>query len=368
MLRKSKASNRSRPITTSRHLKVAHYKHTGHVLPKSSTSYPMLAMIVLCVGIFLGTWTSLATADFPGPVTNSYTVSVSVPGPPPSVGATIISPKASQTFTATPISVSGGCPANTYESLYSNGVFSGVIICSQDGTFNIQSGLFPGLNQLAVQDYSVTGVPGPLSSLVTVDYQPPAPPVQVTGTGTTTNSSGSSSSLQSSSSSSSAEPLIFKTNFKYKGYYVGQATNWQIDLEGGEAPYAVSVDWGDGTHGLISRTASGNFDLTHIYKKPGGYKGSYVISLTASDANNQQAYLQLVTIVNNPPAVFGSTTKSSGGSVATSVINTTSPKTVERYVWSSYGILVLMLISFWLGERQILGRLRPSTKGPHRAM
>ena len=332
-------------IQTSRHLHVAHHRHTGHLTPKRSTSYPMLFMVVLCVGVFLASWTRYVTADPPqyGPAGGSYEVHLSVPGPPPSQPATIDSPVNGAVFTSIPITVSGSCPVNTYETLYRNGAFSGVALCSAVGDYSLQTALFPGVNQLQVRDFSPTDVGGPLSNTVTVTYNPPQPPPSTTSTSGKPNSGGTI-----------AEPLIFKTTFSYLGYYTGTTTQWALDLEGGNPPYAISADWGDGQHSLLSRTKAGTFTFTHQYKKAGGYKGSYVVSFSAVDSDNQQTFLQTMAIINNPPAGAGSTkpTPTVGGGSSSYL------HTLLRYVWPGYAIVLLMLISFWLGERREFSYLK----------
>jgi hypothetical protein len=318
-------------------------------------------MILLCVGVFLLSWTNFVTADgpYPGPVTNSYTVHASVPGPPPSQPATIESPADAATFTTTPITVTGSCPQNTYETLYRNGAFSGVALCDDTGSYQLQMDLFAGTNQIQARDFSLTDVPGPISNIVSVTYTPPTPPPG--SSSSSSGSSASSSSTTTSGNSSSAtntggpvapsEPLIFKTNFTYQGQYTGTAATWQLDIEGGTAPYAISVDWGDGSHSLISQPHAGLFSIDHTYKKAGGYKGSYVIKFSASDANGTQAFLQLLAIVNNPPGATGSTQHKP----LTGAFSSTTPAylaQIMKYVWPGYGIVVLMLTSFWLGERR----------------
>jgi len=330
-------------VQSSRHLHVVAHKHTGHILPRRHTSYPTLIMLMLCVGVLLAGWTRVVTADPTyGPASGSYTVNLSVPGPAPTQAATIdaISDKpagARVVVTAQPVKVSGSCPVNTYEKLFRNNVFSGVALCSAGGTYELQTGLFPGDNLLQVQDFSFTDVPGPLSNVVDVVYSPPTPIAPVV-----------------TSSGVLAEPLVLKTDFKFQCYYHGESTPWAVDVEGGQPPYAIAVDWGDGSHDVISRLHAGTFNLAHTYKKAGAYKGSYPVIFSASDANDSKAYLQLLSIINNPPAGPASTKPTLGATSST-------PdwlKHVLRYIWPSYGIVLLMLTSFWLGERREFHLLR----------
>ncbi len=374
-----------RAVQTSRHLRVVQHQHTGHLTHRRTTSYPTLVMIVLCVGVFLASWTRFVGADsfiYPGPVTNSYVVHASVPGPAPTIAPTIESPADGARFVDQPIELSGSCPTNSYVTVYRNGAFSGVALCEAGGTWHLQTALFAGVNRLQARVFSSTDVPGPLSGLVTVTYTPPLSPTPPTSTpagGTSGNSYPNDSGPTSAGTSSppvanhrsttnasgpvvQGEPLIFKTSFVYEGHYVGTASSWQLAIEGGTAPYAISVDWGDGKHSLISRQQAGPFTMEHIYQKTGGYRGSYAPKFTASDAANNQTFLQLLAIVNNPPAGAGSGHK---GIQATLIGGSSMSQDVSKllkYIWPGYGMVVLMLASFWLGERREYRSLKPRLK------
>lgn len=323
-------------------------------------------MLLLIVGVFLVSWTRGVKADPLVTRQGSYSLTVSVPGPPPSQAAIIDVPHEGQKFTSQPITVSGDCPVDTYEVLYRNGAFSGVALCDYTGHYSMTTGLFPGNNQLKVRDFSPTDVAGPWSNTVNVSYNP-SQPVTPPSTGEPGNNP---STTNSGGPKVYGEPLIFKTNFVYTGHYVGQATTWQLDIEGGEAPYAVSVDWGDGAQSLVSRSRAGNFTITHIYQKPGsGYRGSYVTKFTASDQNGNLGFLQLMAIVNNPPsstahghAGIGSTNGNGQSGSSGGILTKSYLLTILKYVWSSYLFAVLLLLSFWLGERREYQRLKPLLK------
>ena len=355
LAKRRRASKSARAAKTSPHLQLSHRRHTGHILSRRSTSYPTLAMILLCAGVFLAGWTHFATADSSG----AYTITTSVLGSAPTQAATIDSPTNGTVFTSQPITVSGTCPTATYETLYRNGAFSGVVLCDGSGHYSLQTGMFPGINQLQVRDFNLADVPGPLSNLVTVTYQPP--------NGTPAVNTNTSANSGSAPTKTLPEPLIFKTTYTFQGHYTNQSTTWQLDLEGGTVPYSISVDWGDGSHSLLSRPSAGVFSMTHTYQKPGGYRGNYVVTFSASDAKGQQTFLQLMTIVNNPPPGAAATT-SHRGSAGTIV--GAAPGFLQQlfhYVWPVYLLIILLLTSFWLGERREYHHLRPQLKKAGRA-
>ncbi len=152
----------------------------------------------------------------------------------------------------------------------------------------------------------------------------------------------------------------------YKGFYPNEILSWPLSIIGGTAPYALNIDWGDEQNTVISRPAAGKFNLTHTYQKQGPTKGAYPVRIKASDADGQSAYLQLAIIVNDP-ALSGVTQTQSGNPALFAMLQFF----IHRLLlgWTIYLILLLMLISFWLGERREKGylprRLQPQRSRQH---
>lgn len=341
-------------IQTSRHLHVAHHRHTGHVLPKRSTSWAVLVMIMLCVGVLMLSWTHAVTAD-----SGSYVVHASVPGPPPTDAATIDTPLNGAAYTSVPIKLTGSCPVGTYVEILRNGFSSGIALCSAGGSYEIQIDLFAGVNQLVARDYSFTDQAGPDSGITTITYNPPGKPPVVNGGGTTNvpYTPGVTGGVP--------VPLLLKANYTFVGYYVGQPAHYQLRIEGGTAPYAIQVDWGDGKTQLYSIKEPSALSIQHTYSRTGAYHGSYPVKIHATDSEQNQTYLQLLAIISNrPKTVASGTTSGSGGGFQFGQF--TSIGHVIAYVWSTYGLIVLMLISFWLGERRELFAIRHSRHKGHR--
>lgn len=340
-------------IQTSRHLHVAHHRHTGHVLPKRSTSWAALVMIMLCVGVLLLSWTRVVTAD-----SANYVVHASVPGPPPSVSATIDTPLDGAAFTTSPITVTGTCPLSTYVEILKNNFSSGIALCSASGTYTVDIALFEGVNQLVARDFSFTDQAGPDSAITTVTYSIPGSPILPSG-GTTQPpyTPGVTQGI--------AVPLLLRANYTFVGYYVGQPATWKIKIEGGNPPYAIHVDWGDGKTQLFSVKDLSTVTLQHVYAKPGAYHGSYPVKINASDSAGHQTYLQLLAIISNRTKTVVTT-----GSTTPSGINFGDWSNIGHAltaVWSTYGLVLLMLISFWLGERRELFVMRHKQRRGHRA-
>jgi hypothetical protein len=291
------------------------------VVHRHETSYALLTFLTLGVGVLLAsfTWSAMAASPCGTPESASAKCSgqvdvfAEVPGPRPASPVIITSPKTGQSFGTNPVTVEGTCPSKALVKVFSNGILVGSILC-QNGHFSIPVDLVIGRNDLTAFGYNALDEQGPAGNTVTVTLnQPPG------GPGFSTE-------------------LILQSESYYRGVPTGTEVVWPIEIVGGQAPYAVSIDWGDGTTDLITRLAPGPFTVRHTYKKAGGYLGAYPLIIRASDAAGHTAYLQLTTIVNSPT---GSTTKGS-----------TQPLNKLLIIWPIWIVVLLMIISFWLGERR----------------
>ncbi len=286
------------------------------------TSYGLLLALVLVVGgILLAASLSTHAADACGgggftQCTGSYQVDAVVPPARPGRPAIITSPTNGQTFSTDPVTVSGTCPSGSLVKIFTNGILVGSVICSASGQFSVPVDLVIGSNSLTALPFNALDQQGPSSPAVNVTFNQPA------------GALGFSTQL-----------LLQSVNY-YRGVPPGTAVTWPITIVGGTAPYAVSIDWGDGTTDVITRLAPGPFTVTHTYKEIGtGYLGTFPLIIRASDASGHTAYLQLTTLVNS--AMFGTTNA--------------APKTKTNtllIIWPIWIVILLMILSFWLGERR----------------
>lgn len=235
-----------------------------------------------------------------------------ISSPPPTTGAVIGLPINGQTFTATPITVAGSCPDGLLVKLFSNNIFVGSTQCT-GGSYTLRIDLFSGQNDLVARVYDALDQAGPDSNTVSVTFQD-AQFVQF----------GGHVSLSSTYAKLGADP--------------GTTLTWPVIVSGGTGPYALSVDWGDGSGAQPQSVPfAGTVNLTHVYKNAGVYK----VIVQASDANGTAAFLQLVGVGNGKvgQAVTGG--------------NTANPVIIrERLLWWPFLVfLPLMLVTFWLGKR-----------------
>lgn len=241
-----------------------------------------------------------------------------IPSPPPSRGATITIPTNGQVFTQIPITVQGLCPGDVLVKVFKNNVFAGADQC-QNGSYSITTDLFSGRNELVARVYDALDQAGPDSNKPTVIFND----AQFEAFG---------------------PRIALSSDFAKRGVDPGKKLEWPIILSGGQGPYAVSVDWGDGSEQtLISRDNPGSFTIDHVYQSPGFYN----ILIKATDRNGQTAYLQLVGVSNGPIAQTAST----DGNL--------QRITVVKVIWWPVAVVIpLIVLAFWFGQRHELYVLR----------
>jgi hypothetical protein len=287
---------------------------------------------MLC-GLALTTITQATVAAHPPPAVGTVGLKGVVPGKPPGTAAVITSPKPGARFSAIPIPVSGTCPINTIVELFKNGVFAGSDYCKDDGTFIIQADLIEGQNDLVARVYDALDQAGPDSNSVTIFYDAPV------------NTAALFSVPSANALPDNYVQFLLRTNAIYRGSFSGDTVHVVVDIIGGALPYALILDWGDGKTDLISRPTSESFTADDVYAKSGVYK----LIMKGTDAKSKNAYLQTTIIVNGQSDVAAGTSPTSG---------TPASKSNLLLAWPMWILLVLTVVSFWLGERHEKNVLR----------
>lgn len=235
---------------------------------------------------------------------------------PPTRGATITTPSNGQSFTTIPITVAGLCPSDLLVKIFDNNVFVGSTVC-HNGSYSLQIDLFNGQNQLVARVYDALDQAGPDSNIVNVTFN-------------------------------SAQFLQFGTQLTLTSIYAERGAqpdtelDWPVILAGGVGPYAISVDWGDGSPtDLMSLSSPGTFTIKHTYRTAGIYR----VIVKATDKNGEEAFLQLV-------AVATGATQNNNNKGANSVIE------VKVLWWPAVAMVPLIFAAFWIGRRHELYTLR----------
>ncbi len=303
-----------------KHKPLLHTSHTGRVRSHEHTGYLSLAAILLLVGFCLTTFTASATDltwTRPGPAAGSVGLAGVMPGKPPTKGATIKTPAPGQSFSQTPVVISGDCPTNTLVEVFKNDIFAGSAACSDKGTFSFEIDLMIGNNTLVARVYDALNQAGPDSNTVTVSYNP-----------------GLGGASGMASLNFGGAQLILNTDAVFRGTFPNQEMTIPIDILGGRAPYAVNIQWGDSTNKVVSRPDNQTFSVVHTYAKG----GTYQISLQATDADGRVAFLTVASIVNGQP------------DPATVAAAATEKTNILLVLWPLYAAIFAMVISFWVGE------------------
>lgn len=305
-------------------------------LHKRLALHPVSIFVLLLTGVLIIGWTFHSAAD-------SYSLTGKVAAPPLTEGAVISEPADGATFTTSPITVIGTCPDSSYVAITRNGVFAGVSGCAADHTFSIDVSLSPGTNTLQAQDYNITDDPGPVTPGITIYYTPPAPPPT------------SGSTRPPASGSTPALPLLLSSDYSFHAVTADSDFSWIIVIKGGVAPYTVSVNWGDGSVTVSTYPEATSITITHTYKSP----GYYPIIVTITDAVGNSTTLQLAAFIKAVGAAgFAfNANNDQGGTQENSLLALLVASKWLLVAWPAYVIIVLMVISFWLGEHQQVSRL-----------
>lgn len=303
-------------------LKIIHNSHSGRLRPHEHTSYITLFVVIFFVGILLVGFSisSYVSAAPPPPQAESVGLTGIMPADPPTVGATIDTPKNQQHFNISPITVAGTCPLGTLVEIFKNNIFAGSTPCETGGNYSLQIDLLYGQNQLFAQVYDALNQAGPPSASTTVFYDA-SPAI------------GASLSFLNFGGSQ----LLLNTDAIYRGTFPGQELNVPLSIIGGAAPFAINVEWGDSNNNVIPRSDNSVFNATHTYEKAGTYK----VTFQASDSQQQAAFLAVAVVVNGQPAVLSSGSAQGKTSLLNKLL----------VLWPLYAVIVTLVTSFWLGER-----------------
>jgi hypothetical protein len=275
----------------------------------------LFVSILLLNALFLAPIAEMATRA------GSVGVEAVVPSNAPTTPATITTPSNGQTFTENTITVSGLCQGSLIVKIFKNGVFAGAVEC-RSGSYSLVVDLLDGRNELIARVYDNLDQPGPDSNMVAVNFN--------------------------ASSENLGNRVTLSSLFAKRGANPGEQLNWPLILEGGQGPYALSIDWGDGSEPqLLSRPSAGTFDVSHQYSRPGVYN----LVIKATDVNNSVAFLQLVAVAN------GKLVDNQAGTL--SEVDRQDFGFNITMLWIPIlALLLISVIAFWLGKRHAISKLR----------
>ncbi len=339
-----KLSRKNKTVKTSKQVKLA--IKSRRPIHRRVMLHPLAILVLLCVGIFVANLTRNINAD-------NIRVTATVPAPALQTPAVITSPTNGSTLTSSPIDISGTCPLNSYIKLQRNGIFSGSAWCQNNQKFTIQSTLSNGVNDLSAQDYNITDQAGRTSPIVSVTYSPSSPQsVSPTKVKQLQAEASTAPTIEVTGTTAPGLPLLLTTNYTFKSFLASADFNWQLDLSGGTPPYVVIVNWEDGNSSKFLFKVDPLFTISHQYKK----SGYYPIQIQVIDAAGHQTSLQVAALIHTSGSIgFMNTSGPSNSGPNSSVSRPSFFSKVHSWLWlawSSYTVAVLVVFSFWLGERQ----------------
>jgi hypothetical protein len=195
----------------------------------------------------------------------SYDVSAVVPFPVPTTPATFDSGLLGQSVQSPLFQVAGTCefvsPA-TVVSIFRAGSSIGSTPCSPTGRFQLDIGLVIGVNTLIARSLNISNEYGPDSIAGTVTLSMP------------TNTRAQiieEQKVQSNLNIVSENPFIALTENSKTAIV-------SIVVSGGETPYTIELNWGDGTVESRKVDVAGTYVFTHEYAKPGTYRAVAVVT------------------------------------------------------------------------------------------
>lgn len=284
-------------------------------------SYRLVALLIVISLFSINCYVSAQTYP-PQTETGGVGLEGKVSVPPPTQAPTITAPSNGAVFATLPITVTGFCPNGLMVKLFKNNVFSGSVMCN-NGSYSIQTDLFSASNQLIVRAYDALDQASPDSNKVTITFH------------------------DSVNQPNIADRVVLTSNYARRGANPTELLTWPIMVSGGTFPYAISVDWGDGSsNDLQTVTQPGEFTIKHRYEQAGVFR----VLVKASDKNGVQAFLQLVAIGNGKIDTSATAGSTAGASQSAGV--------TDSFWLLIVAAIPLMALTFWLGKSYGLARLK----------
>lgn len=242
-------------------------------------------------------------------------------GPPPATAPTIDVPADGLRFNDSLITVSGTCITGLTVRVFRNNIFGGSTICNAGGSYSLQINLQVGSNQLVARQYDGLNQASPDSNIVNVTYSPPP---------------------QSPSTPAAPQAVVqlqLSCDYATTKGFVDQTFKLPCQITGGVPPYAVSINWGDGTNSVVALDTAGRFMLEHTYKSA----GNYLIKIQATDKPGEDAFLQIAVVITGKQDLF---------SKLTEPLYQCKPDIIWPLLLLLLLLLMILLTSYMIGKRQ----------------
>lgn len=221
----------------------------------------------------------------------SYDVNARVNFPAPTQAAVIDSDLDNVTVENALFTIEGACEIgspNFIVSIVRNSVAIGSANCDANGRFSVDVSLSSGLNTLIARSASISHLYGPDSSPINVTLNLPPPVTPTDSSNPTTPESGTPTTNTNTPGSSSAAKLTpqqynainqgarknlrINTTEAFSVINEDKSTSIDVIVEGGNSPYTITINWGDGSVDSKVVDQPGKYTFTHIYNKIASYR------------------------------------------------------------------------------------------------
>ena len=256
--------------------------------------------------------------------------------------ATIRTPSSKTSTTKSTIIIRGDCEPRALVVVYVNKVMAGSTHCTTNGTYQITVQLRIGKNEIYVRNYDDLGRMGQPTPGILITYTPAKPaPVDHGNPNIPPREPEvpqkpiACSAYTPNSVTEGGEPRVVAVCMPSfiepdKEYVLG------VVISGGKAPYALSVEWGDGKqpHSLYSFDTVGYHAIPFKYESP----GAYVATIRTADQTGYAAFSQVAILVDG--GLVGPTNAFDEVRENVSWLYATTPTFVALFA---------LLVGFWIG-------------------
>lgn len=329
MAHKGSGKRVARP-KAARNTRLVHHRHTGKLVHHRHTAFGPLRLVLVVIASGFG-FSQYRTTKDKDVLAANIELSGVVAAPPPTQKASITSPASGQRYKSRTALISGQCDTNLIIDIFSNGIFAGSTVCSEN-RFRLNVSLFPGENILTVKMVDALGQSGPPSEEVLTYFDQP-------------------SELRSPG----VDDLFLRVPTAYTSVSPNQTFKVEPEIVGGQGPYALNIDWEDGEGFYAEIQSQGKVLATHVYRNPGIYRTLYI----AADSHGRNYRISTVVVVNGE-VTGGSSVDGAGGAneIAASLANVSVP------VWATLAFSTTIVGSFWVGQHLSYARFVKQTRIP----
>lgn len=284
---------------------------------------------------------------------DNYQIQASIPYPPPTQPAVVDSGLDGTTVNNALQTITGTCqvqnPADVV-TIMRSGSSIGSAPCVA-GNFNLQVMLVEGTNSLVPRTANASNIYGPDGAPIIITLVlPPTPTPPPTDTGPQPSSPAQEITATNAGAD---ENLTISPNQPFSVLSSINDVTISVTVGGGEHPYDIVLNWGDGSTDTHHVDVAGVYSFSHKYLTTGSYKvHGWVHDVLGAFSEFDYAVLA-------GKKTPGGTTHIVAGNVTPA--SNTFWHTIAPYAAKSVGVLAILAGAYWLGLHHAVAKLAKST-------